>query len=68
MHTSDVDGDKSAQGSDSGRDRNGCIRVVRVRAKKEVLETKIEKGVTPRKAKDGNKFIPKVIQRMRRSS
>ena len=68
MHTSDVGGDKSAQVSDLGRDRNGCIRVAKVRAKKEVLETKILKVVTPRKAKDGNKFIPKVIQRMWRSS
>lgn len=64
MHTNDVSGDKSAQGSDLDKDRNISIGVAKVRAKKEVLQTKSVKVLTPRKAKECNKFIPKVSDHM----
>ena len=66
MHANDVGGDRSAQGPDLSKDKNKSIGIAKVRAKKEVLQTKSVKVITSRNAKDGNKFIPKVRQQMQR--
>ena len=60
MHVKDVDGEKKEPRPDIGKDSNTSIGASKSRSRKEALETKSVKVVTPSKAKDVNKFTPKV--------